>query len=200
MNEDVPAWPLSLRLAHWVSAALVIGTLGLGTYMVELVGDSAERFDLTQTHKSIGVTIFALTLMRLVLRTVTAAPKPEPAAPRLLLAARASHVSLYILLVLMPLAGWLMTTTTTVRVPTSVFGLFELPYPLAPDLSTYRLAHVVHVAAAIALAILIVLHGAAALVHALWWRDRTLMRMWRKPSHADARRDIGGADDAGVVR
>jgi cytochrome b561 len=159
MNEDLPAWPLPLRLAHWVSAALVIGTLGLGTYMVELVGDSAERFDLTQTHKSIGVTIFALTVMRLVLRTVTAAPKPEPAAP-----------------------------------------LFELPYPLAPDLPTYRLAHVVHVAAAIALAILIVLHSAAALVHALWWRDRTLMRMWRKPSHAHARRDFSGADDAGVVR
>ncbi len=73
-----------------------------------------------------------------------------------------------------------MATTTPVRVPTLVLGLFALPYPLAPDLVTYGLARSAHVVLASVLASLILLHVAAALVHALAWRDRTLARMWRK--------------------
>ena len=68
-----------------------------------------------------------------------------------------------------------------VRVPTSVFGMFELPYPLAPDVGMFRLARAAHVALAASLASLIVLHIAAATMHALVWRDRTLTRMWWKP-------------------
>jgi cytochrome b561 len=49
----------------------------------------------------------------------------------------------------MPLSGWLMASTTPVRVPTFVFGLFELPYPLALDFATYRFARAIHVASAI---------------------------------------------------
>ena len=173
-------WPLSLRLMHWISAALVIGILCLGTYMVQFEQNPAIRFDLTQTHKSIGVAVFALTVVRLCLRILQSAPKPEPAAPLVVLAAKISHVSLYTLLLLMPVSGWLMTTTTLVRVPTSIFGLFELPYPLAPDLPAYHIAHAVHVVSAISLATLITLHVSAALVHALLWRDRTLVRIWRK--------------------
>jgi cytochrome b561 len=180
MNEGASAWPLSLRLVHWASAALVIGTLGLGVYTVELVQNPAERFDWTQTHKSFGITVFGLTIVRLCLRILTTVPKPELSVPRLLLAAKATHISLYASLLLLPLSGWLMATTTPVSVPTSIFGLFELPYPLAPDLMTYRFSHAVHVAVAVALAMLVIFHVAAALIHALWWRDRTMMRMWRR--------------------
>ncbi len=178
MNERAPVWPLSLRLIHWTSAVLVIGTLGVGAYMVQLVENPADRFDLTQTHKSIGVGVLALTLVRLSLRFGIAAPKPELGAPIPLLAAKAAHVSLYALLLMLPLSGWLMVTTTPVRVPTTVFGLFQLPYPLQPDLANYQLAHAMHVASAVSLATLIVVHVIAALVHGLWWRDRTMARMW----------------------
>jgi cytochrome b561 len=181
MNEDAAGWPLSVRLIHWGSAALIVGTLSLGAWMVELVQDPARRFDLTQTHKSIGVAALALTAARICLRMLTTSPKPVPAVPRLLLAARATHVSLYGLLLLLPLSGWLMATTTPIRVPTVVFGLFTLPYPLQPDLPTYRIAHALHVVAAIMLATLVALHVSAALVHALWWRDGVLGRMWGNP-------------------
>jgi cytochrome b561 len=177
----VSAWPPSLRLAHWLSAVLVVVALGLGTCMVALVHNPGERFELTQTHKSIGIAILALTVLRLCLRGLTRAPKPEPAARPLLFAAKAAHVALYALLLLMPLSGWLMATTTPVRVPTFVFGLFALPYPLAPDLATYGLAHASHVVLGSLLASLIVLHIGAALVHALRWRDQTLARMLWKP-------------------
>jgi cytochrome b561 len=181
MNEGAAAWPLSLRIIHWASAALTIGMLGLGAWMVELVQDPARRFDLTQTHKSIGVAVLALSVARLCLRLLTASPRPLPAAPPVRLAARAAHVSLYVLLLLLPLSGLLMATTTPIRVPTVVFGLFTLPYPLQPDLPAYKLAHAVHVMAAVVLAMLVVLHVAAALLHALWWRDGVLLRMSWKP-------------------
>jgi cytochrome b561 len=181
MNKG-DVWPLSLRLVHWASAALVLAALGLGTYMVQLVHDPAERFELTQTHKSIGITVLALAVVRLCLRILTNAPKPEPAAPLVLLAAKVAHVFLYALLLLMPLSGWLMATTTPVRVPTFVFGLLELPYPLSPDLTTYRVAHTIHVVSVIFLASLVVLHIAAAIIHAFLWQDRTLARMWWRRS------------------
>ena len=80
--------------------------------------------------------------------------------------------------IVLPLSGWLMVTSTPVRIPTVVFGLFDLPYPLAPDIARFRLAHAAHIVLAIALAVLVVLHVAAALIHAWVWRDRTLARMW----------------------
>lgn len=180
MNKPVMAWPLMLRLAHWVSAALVLGMLAFGAAMVLLVHDAAARFELIQTHKSIGVVILALTVVRLCLRAVASTPKPEPAARSILLAGKAAHIVLYILLLLMPLSGWLMATSSPVRVPTVVFGLFELPYPLMPDLERFHLAHGAHVARAIVLFALVALHAAAAVVHALIWRDQTLARMWRQ--------------------
>ena len=118
---------------------MVIAALGLGTYMVQFVHDPGERFELTQTHKSIGVAVLGLTVFRLCLRILANAPKPEPAAPLVLVAAKVGHIILYGLLLVMPLSGWLMATTTPVRVPTFVFGLVELPYPLLPDLTTIEL-------------------------------------------------------------
>jgi cytochrome b561 len=178
MNKGVSVWPLSLRLAHWASAVLVVAALGLGIYMVQLVHDPAERFVLTQTHKSIGVAVLALTAARVCLRVLVNAPKPQPAKPLVLLAAKVAHIALYALLLVMPLSGWLMATTTPVRVQTFVFGLVELPYPLSPDLATYQVAHATHVVSAVFLALLIVLHIAAALLHAFLWQDRTFARMW----------------------
>src|SRR5271156_1324808 len=92
MNEGDAVWPRALRLIHWVSAALVLGMLGLGVYMVQLVHDPGRRFDLSQTHKSIGVAVLALTVARLCLRIITTAPRPEPAAPSLLIAAKAGSL------------------------------------------------------------------------------------------------------------
>jgi cytochrome b561 len=183
MNEGVAAWPLSLKVIHWVSAGLVFAALWLGVDMVELVHDPGRRFELTQTHKSIGVAVLTLTVVRLCLRIMTTAPTPEPAARSFLMAAKVAHIAFYVLLVAMPLSGWLMATTTPVRVPTFVFGSFELPYPLMPDLPTYRLIHAIHVSAAVLLAALIVLHIGAAFAHALFWRDRTVKRMlWERRS------------------
>jgi len=183
MNDSRRVWPLPVKLFHWLGAVLVLGALGLGVFMVQFIDDAARRFELTQTHKSIGVAILAVTIIRLCLRFLTVAPEPEPAAQLPRLAAKFAHWALYALLVIMPVSGWLMTTTTPVRVPTIVFGLARLPYPLAPNVPAYQLAHAIHVASAIAIAALIAVHIAAALIHTLLWRDRTLARiLWQPPN------------------
>ena len=97
MNEEA-AWPLALRVMHWVMAALVLGTILLGVTMVQVVHDPGQRFELTQTHKSIGVAILGLAIVRLCLRLRVTAPVPEPAAPLLMNAAKAVHIALYLLL------------------------------------------------------------------------------------------------------
>lgn len=106
--------------------------------MVQVVHGAGERFELTQTHMSIGLAVLLLALVRLCLRIRATAPVPAPAAPLVMNAAKAVHIALYVLLLAMPLSGWLMASTTPVRVPTCVFGLFDLPYPLAPGFATYR--------------------------------------------------------------
>jgi cytochrome b561 len=179
MSENVRVWPLSLRLAHWLSAVLVLAALSLGASMVQFEHNAGRRLELTQIHKSCGITILALTVLRLCRRSVARAPKPEPSPRAMLVAAKVTHLTLCALLLLMPLSGWLMVTTTPVRVPTSVFGLFALPYPLLPDLAIYRLAHATHVALAILFAVLIAVHISGATIHTLLWRDQTLKRMWR---------------------
>jgi hypothetical protein len=68
------------RLAHWLNAALVIVALAMGALMVLAVQNAATRFDLTQTHKSIGVSVLVLTLLRLGMRCFFRAPKLEPTA------------------------------------------------------------------------------------------------------------------------
>jgi cytochrome b561 len=177
MSEVAAAWPLPVRLAHWLNAALVIVALTIGALMVLAVHNAATRFDLTQTHKSVGVSVLVLTLLRLGMRYLFRAPKLDPTARSLAIVGRAVHVGLYVLLLLLPLSGWLMATSTPLRVPTTLFGLFELPYPFAPDIWRFHLAHTAHIALAIALSTLIVLHVAAAFVHAWVWRDRAFIRM-----------------------
>ena len=142
--------------------------------MVLAVHNAATRFDLTQTHKSIGVSVLVLTLVRLGMRCFFRAPRLEPTARSVVIVGRAVHIGLYVLLLLLPFPGWLMVTSTPLPVPTIVFGLFSF----APDIERFRLAHAAHIAPAIALSALVVLHVAAAFVHAWVWRDRALISMW----------------------
>ena len=63
--------------------------------MVQLVHDPGERFELTQAHKSIGIVVLALAVVRLCLRILTTAPKPEPATQLMLMATKTAHITLY---------------------------------------------------------------------------------------------------------
>ena len=189
------SWGWVARLLHWSMAGLILFQLGLGLYMVELTADLLERFRLTQLHKGWGTVIFALALIRLGWRiSHRAHPALPPATPRWQMrAAAASHALLYVLMLLLPLSGWVMASAAPTQdllgIENMVFGLFALPDPWVPGVQRIEdAAKAVHLAAAILLALVLAVHAAAALKHHLVDRDDVLARMSFGKSNRRARR------------
>ncbi len=151
--------------------------------MVNLVEDVARQFALYQTHKSWGFVIFALALVRIAWRLTHPAP-PLPADMCRLEAvlARGAHLALYLLMLMMPLSGWLMASASTLQeqfgLRNMVFGLFALPDPVQPGSEPLEaLFRSIHVWSALAMAVILAAHVAAALRHHFIRRDAVLRRM-----------------------
>lgn len=160
---------------HWLIAALVFAGWGLGWYMHDLPA-SPSKLQYYSWHKWIGVTVFMLALVRALWRA-THAPPPLPAttAPWQVRAARVSHFLFYLLLLALPLSGWLMSSAKGFQ--TVYLGLVPLPDLLAKDKALGETLEEVHEVLGVALAWLVVLHVAAAAKHHFVDRDQVLRRM-----------------------
>jgi cytochrome b561 len=184
LRNDSESWGWPARLLHWAVAAAIIFLLGVGFYMANFVDDLYRRFDLTQLHKSWGFVVFALALARAAWRLANPVAPAEPAGASRweALAARATHAAFYVLMILMPVSGWLMASASTLQddygIRNRVFGLFDLPDPFVPgDKALEATLHAVHFWGGVALAALLVVHAGAALKHHFVDRDRVLARM-----------------------
>lgn len=178
------SWGSVTRAIHWAMAALILFQLGLGVWMTNFVPDLLAQFRLTQTHKSWGVVIFALALVRTGWRLAQPQhPRLPPGTPRWQAqAAGVSHALLYLLILALPLSGWAMSAASPAQdllgIENTVFGLVALPDPWVPGVRAVAdpLA-TLHFASAVLLALLLALHAAAALKHHLVDRDDVLARM-----------------------
>jgi cytochrome b561 len=178
MNACAAAWSLSTRLLHWIGAAAILVMLALGFAMVNLIGEQGLRFDLFQFHKSLGLFVLALMLIRVLWRFARPAPEPLAEIPAWQnRAAVAMHVSLYALAIATALVGYAFVSASTLPLPVALpFGL-HAPNLIAPDYAlSERLRRVHHFLAAV-LAIGVTGHVAAALKHHFIDRDETLRRM-----------------------
>jgi cytochrome b561 len=170
-------WPGAVRLLHWISAVMIITMLVVGTIMVR-VDDTGIRFDLYQSHKAFGFVVLSVTFLRLLTRLTLAPRGPViPGARWQSLAASFAHGALYLLIVAVALSGWTMASATPLPIPTSVFGLFDLPAIVPRDLETYKLAKTLHGWLTKALLAVALLHVTAALKHHVIDRDNVLRRM-----------------------
>lgn len=178
-------WGALARLLHWSMAALIIFMIGFGFYMVNGVENPLEQFPLYQTHKSWGFVAFALVVLRLTWRV---ANRTHPALPDMAMiqrfAAQAGHVGLYVLMIVVPVSGWLMASASPLQdllgVKNEVFGLFELPDPFVPgDQQLEETFARIHVLGAIGFVFLLIGHVGAALWHHFVKRDTVLKRMIR---------------------
>ena len=181
---------------HWTLAFIILAQIAGGVLMTEM-SYSQLKVDLYQWHKSFGLTVLALALVRLVWR-LAHRPPPLPAATPLwqARASHAAHIALYALMVGVPLAGWAYVSVTPLGVPTRLFGLVAVPdLPLPRTEWAAELWKLAHKALAIAFLGLIVLHAAAALHHHFRLRDPVLWRMapWVKTRWRTA---PGSAKDA----
>lgn len=164
---------LVTRVLHWSTALLVLGTLPLGLYLAgaEIGLSTLWLFGL---HKSIGIAVLGLALVRLVWHRLSPPPPPMASVPAWQVrAARWTHRVLYVLIVAMPVSGWVASSAT--GIDTVIFGGWTLPR-IAPVSERWEeVGFAVHGALAAALLTLIALHMAGA-VHR---RDGTLRRMLR---------------------
>jgi len=162
-------------LFHWVIVILIITQFVLANQEHHLKLGPAKIAILAQ-HKSVGITILLLAILRLVWRFFGAVPADPPRAPRWqALLAHSTHYLLYALLFAIPIAGWLMSSARNFSV--SWFGFVTLPDLIAPNKAAYSFLHETHEFLANALMYVAILHAVAALKHHFIDRDNVLRRM-----------------------
>ncbi|MEM9170030.1 MAG: cytochrome b [Pseudomonadota bacterium] len=169
---------------HWAIAVMIVGQIAGGLYMSGLPFGN-DKFALYQLHKSFGLVVLVLSLVRLGWRLGHKPPAlPDHMTPRTRFFARATHVAFYVLMISVPLGGWALVSASPYAdsVPTLVFGLFEWPH--LPFFETVgdreALAEQIagtHKFFGLAIAALLALHVAAALKHHFKDRDGVLASM-----------------------
>ena len=160
---------------HWLTFVLIACGFTLAVYMVDLPLSPA-KLKYFAWHKWLGVTVFLLAIARLAWRAThwpPALPADVPAWQRH--AAGAAHLLLYLLIVIIPLTGWLYSSAA--GVPTVYLGLLQLPDLVMKDKALAEQLKSVHVTLNYTLATLVVLHAAAALQRHYFARDDVLRRM-----------------------
>jgi cytochrome b561 len=180
-------YPVLSRVLHWLTAALVFCALFIGFVMVNSVGEYAS---LVMIHRTLGVTILAVVLVRLVNRLTHRAPPLPPTVGRLeRKIVAASEVTLYALLLVQPLLGWAMVSAA--GGPVVVFGSLRLPRIAPFDAQLYWLLRQAHSVVAYALMAAIAAHISAILLHTLTLRDRMIQRMTFRFRPTDDRSRLG---------
>jgi cytochrome b561 len=186
------------RLLHWLMAACILAMLFIGVGMVSTT--MPKYVPLLATHKTLGITILVLALIRLGVRARYGAPAlpmdlPEP----MKLAAHLSHYALYALMIGMPLIGWAMRSAGAY--PVVLYGGLRLPAILPQSDRLYTLLWNAHYYLAFAFFAVVLLHLAAALFHGLVRRDGVFESMAGGPlpgEAAPAHRSVGYRPSVGA--
>ncbi|MBI1219755.1 MAG: cytochrome b [Rhodobacteraceae bacterium] len=163
------------RLLHWGMAAGILGMLAFGLTLVRMRMSLATVW-LFGLHKSIGITLLALALLRLLWHRVSPPPGPLGGVPAAQLAlARWTHRALYLLMLAVPLSGWAGSAATGIDVV--VFNTLTLPPIVPPSEAGAKALLTLHHWLTWALMGLLALHVAGALKRSVLARDGTLSRM-----------------------
>jgi cytochrome b561 len=159
---------------HWLLALMIVVAFCVGTYMADLPL-SPTRLKLFNYHKWAGVTILALSALRLLWRLTHRPPQDidMPAWQRQ--AAHVTHWGLYALFFAVPLVGWAYSSAA--GFPIVLYGVLPLPDFVSPDKALAEAIKPWHGRLAWLLAALVVAHVAAALKHHFIDRDDLLLRM-----------------------
>lgn len=163
------------KFLHWTVAALIVLQFVLA-YMADDLPVGVHKLALLARHKSVGMTVLMLAIVRLGWR-LAHAPPPLPTHMRPLeqRLARLGHAALYVLLFAMPLTGWLMSSAKNYSV--SWFGLFTWPNLVGKNERAFELLRDTHDTLSVALLVIASLHLIAALKHHFWDKDDVLARM-----------------------
>ncbi|PXX89875.1 cytochrome B [Marinobacter vulgaris] len=161
---------------HWLVAVAVFGLFGLGYWMVGLSYYDDWYRTAPDIHRSVGILLLIVMVLRLAWRLANPVPRPLPNHSRFeVLAAHSAHLLMYVLVFVAMISGYLISTADGSSI--SVFDWFEVPSVTGRIKGMEDIAGLVHYWATWALVVLAGLHGLAAIKHHLIDRDDTLRRM-----------------------
>jgi cytochrome b561 len=175
LRNTADSWGVAARGLHWLIAALILAQFIIGSVADEMKLTPA-KLDLFVWHKSIGVTILALAVLRFLWRLGNpppAMPAGTPGWERRL--AALGHWALYALLFAVPISGWLVSDAS--RVPFKAYFAVPMPDLIETSRSLQDAAEEVHEMLTMALLVVVIVHIAAALRHHFLLRDDVLRRM-----------------------
>ncbi len=177
-RSDAKGRPLhfshTMMAIHWTTAALIVAVVVLAWVFPH----RPERDNSIELllHRSVGLTILSLTVLRLIVRWFSATPDESVGVPWLEAAAsRVTHVLLYVILLAMPVSGFLWTASEGGGV--NVFGLFTIPPLLARSDTLHGIVKIIHSGGQYAVYAVVGLHAAAAVFHLVVRRDGVMARM-----------------------
>jgi cytochrome b561 len=175
LKNSTERWGTVSISLHWLTVIFVISLCLMGLIMEDLP-TGKFKIQVYSLHKSVGLTVLALTLLRLLWRMMSKAPEALSSIPSWQrFAATATHSILYLLLLLMPLSGWLYNSAS--GFPLKYFGLFKVPRLSSFDRDIKNFAGDTHELLFYVLAALLFVHALAALKHHYLNKDVTLKRM-----------------------
>jgi cytochrome b561 len=161
---------------HWLLVVVLFAQIVFGWFLEDVPRGTPERTIYVNLHKSTGMVIGVIILMRLYWRLTHPAP-PLPSSMPLWerVAAHWSHVLLYVCMIVMPLSGYIASNFSKYGV--NFFNSIKLPPWGIDDQTIYNVFNTAHVVTSFILVTLIALHVLAALRH-LFKRDGVFSRMW----------------------
>lgn len=166
-------FPAFSRILHWLMAAMIVAMLFIG---IGMMASLTDYHWLVSIHRPLGIAILMLAAVRLINRMFNPAPALPPDMPKLLrVAAHGSHVLLYALMFAVPLVGWGMLSAE--RYPIVLYGALVLPPILPQNDMLFAWLRTTHTVLAELLFVTILAHVAAAMMHALVFRDGVFQSM-----------------------
>jgi cytochrome b561 len=174
VRNTIFRWGSVAQFLHWTIVALIIIQVILALRAEELHG--MAKLAMLARHKSVGITILMLAVVRLVWRLINPTPPlPLSLKPYERVLANLTHAALYLLIFALPITGWIMSSAR--GFPVSWFNQFQLPDLVAKNRQLYETMQDTHGALALTLGAVALLHLLAALKHHFVLKDTVLRRM-----------------------
>lgn len=179
--RDTPErWGSVTQLLHWSVAVLILALIALG-WIIRVTPLSPSKITLFYWHKSLGMLVLALVLVRLGWRAGNRPPPARDLSHAEAILARGAHIALYLLILAVPVTGWLINSAS--GIPFRIFWILPLPAIAPVSAPLEQLFKSLHLATSWALAVLIVGHVGAALRHRFLLHDGVLRRMLPQTGH-----------------
>lgn len=176
LKNSAERYGIVSRLLHWSIALLIFGLVALGWYMVDLTYYDRWYYTSLSAHKALGILVLELAILKILWSLYSRPPEFAPTLkPWERISARIMHGVLYLMMILIPVTGYIISTSA--GDPVSFFGWYQVPALFPKNEGMRDLAIELHYYLAYGTAVLAALHGLAALKHHFIDRDGTLRKM-----------------------